>query len=125
MQDVEIIRKDGRPVSAVVPIELWEELLEKAEMLEDLATLRRVRGELERGETELVPQHVVERLLAGENPVRVWREHRGLSQRELAGRAGLSQAYIAQIETGRRRGTVDVYRRLADALGVEIDDLVD
>ena len=59
------------------------------------------------------------------NPVRVWREYRGLTQRELAEKAGLAQAYIAQIETGRRKGTVDVYKRLAEALRVDIDDLVE
>src|SRR3546814_9718952 len=66
---------------------------------------------------------MVDRLLAGENPIRVWREHRGMSASQLAERAGLSQAYVSQLETGRRDGTVAALGALARALGLDIDDL--
>ncbi len=121
---VQIIEKDGREMFAVVPIEAWRELLEKAEMLEDVAAYDRAETALAGGEEELVPQELVDRLVAGEHPVKVWREYRGLTQRDLAERSGLRQSYVAQIERGHRRGTVDAYRRLAETLGVEIDDLV-
>ncbi len=121
---VQIIEKDGREMFAVVPIEAWRELLEKAEMLEDVAAYDRAAAALASGEEELVPGELVDRLAAGEHPVKVWREYRGLSQHQLAERSGLRQSYVAQIELGHRRGTVDAYRRLADALGVGIDDLV-
>jgi len=60
---------------------------------------------------------------AGAVPVRVWREHRGLSARALAGRAGISAAYLSQIETGRKPGSFDAMARLARALGVAMEDL--
>ena len=47
-----------------------------------------------------------------------------MSQVVLAEAAGLSQAYIAQIETGKREGRIDAYKAIASALGVDIDDLV-
>jgi len=56
--------------------------------------------------------------------VKVWREYRGISQATLADAAELSQAYIAQIETGKREGRVDAYRAIASVLKVNIDDLV-
>ena len=56
--------------------------------------------------------------------LKVWREYRGMSQATLADAAGLSQAYIAQIETGKREGRVDAYRAIANVLDVNIDDLV-
>lgn len=59
-----------------------------------------------------------------ENPVRVWRQHREMSQVQLAEAAGISQAYLAQIKTGKREGTLSLYRSLADALEVDLDDLV-
>jgi DNA-binding XRE family transcriptional regulator len=72
---------------------------------------------------ETVPIEVVDRLVTGENPVKVWREHRGLSQVALAERAGLNIAYLSQIETGARKGSVRTMKKLAEALGLELDDL--
>lgn len=71
-----------------------------------------------------MPARVVDRLLAGENPVRVWREHRGLTQHTLADKAGISKNYLSQIETGERDGRVRVLQALAATLGVQLDDLV-
>jgi DNA-binding XRE family transcriptional regulator len=64
------------------------------------------------------------RLLAGESPVKVWREKRGRSQRELAAAAGVSPAYLAEIETRRKPGSVLALARLAGALEVQIEDLI-
>jgi hypothetical protein len=40
----------------------------------------------------LVPLKVARRILAGENHVRVWREHRGMKVGELAAAANISHA---------------------------------
>lgn len=72
---------------------------------------------------ERVPAELVDRLLAGENPVRVWRQHRGLTLEALAGAAGIGKAYLSQIETGGRTGPIATMRRLATALQVDLDDL--
>jgi transcriptional regulator with XRE-family HTH domain len=42
----------------------------------------------------------------------------------LAEAAGIAQAYLSQIETGKREGTVDTYRKLAEALRISMDDLL-
>ncbi|MDZ7781972.1 MAG: helix-turn-helix transcriptional regulator [Halioglobus sp.] len=42
----------------------------------------------------------------------------------LADAADLSQAYIAQIETGKREGRIDAYKAIASVLEVQLDDLV-
>lgn len=122
---VQIIEKDGEPEYAVVPIELYRELLEKAEMLEDVAAYDRAREALDEGGEETVPSDVVDRLLSGEHPVKVWRTRRGLTQAQLAEAAGVTQGYIAQLEKGQRKGGVRLYRRLARALQVNLDDLTD
>jgi len=62
------------------------------------------------------------RLLNGESCVKVWREKRGRSQRELA--AGVSGGYLADIETGRKPGSVVALTRLSKALQVQIEDLI-
>ncbi len=63
------------------------------------------------------------RLLAGDNPVRVWREFREMTAQRLAEIAGISSGYLSQIESGRRDGTLGTMRVLANALGVTLDDL--
>ena len=67
----------------------------------------------------------VRRLLDGENPVRVWREKRGLTQRALAAKAGIAPSYLADIENGRKPGSADALSRLAGALEVLMEDLMD
>lgn len=90
----------------------------------DRAVLAIFQERLSSGEEELIPSEIVDRLLSGENRLRVWREHRGLTVRALAERAGLAQPYLSQIETGRREGTVETYRKLAGALSLSLDDLL-
>jgi DNA-binding XRE family transcriptional regulator len=71
-----------------------------------------------------VPGAVVDRLLRGGNPVRVWREHRGISLRELARRAGISATLLSEIERGRKEGSLPTLRAIAGALDVEFEELV-
>ena len=51
------------------------------------------------------------------------RKQKAMSQDELAERADLSSQYISQIETGRKKGSLPTYNKLAKALGVSIDEL--
>lgn len=44
---------------------------------------------------------------------------KGLSQRELAQRTGVSNAYVSRIEMGDRYPSVDVIRRMASVLEVQ------
>jgi DNA-binding XRE family transcriptional regulator len=108
----------------VLPEADYEALVEAAEDAEDLAAVARFEERLAKGEEELVPAAMVDRMLSGENPVRVWREYRGLTATALAEKAGIAQPYLSQIETGKRDGTVETYRRIAEALRVTVDDLI-
>lgn len=120
---VQIIIKEGQPEYAVVPYETYLRLVEDAEMLEDIRDYDAALAAVVEGE-ELIPAEVVYALLDGENPVRVWREFRGLSQAALAEQAGISAAYLSQIESGKRDGTAEVLAKLAAVLGITLDDLV-
>jgi len=95
-------------------------LVEIEEDLEDLASINSV----ERSEEDFVPAEFVDQMLAGENLVTLWREHRGLDQQKLAASAGITMAELSEIESGATQKTIDVYKRLAEALNVDIDDLV-
>ncbi|MFQ6018895.1 MAG: helix-turn-helix transcriptional regulator [Kiloniellaceae bacterium] len=91
-------------------------------MDEDTADLAALVAARASGE-EAFPLQLIERLHEGDHPVKVYREHRGLTQAELASRVGLSKIYISQIETGRRTGATKTLTRIARALGVGLDDL--
>jgi len=99
----------------------FEVLTELVADARDLADIEAVRAKLASGESQAFPFEIAERLLDGENPVRVFRGHRGLGLRELAARAGLSPSYLSEIESGLKTGSVDSLRRLADTLEVSID----
>ena len=70
------------------------------------------------------PIEVTDRLLAGENPVKVYREYRGLTQNQLATTIALNVVYPSQIETGKRTGSAKTLAALAGALNVNVDDLI-
>ncbi len=72
---------------------------------------------------ESFPAEIADRLIAGDNPIKVFRKYRGLTQKQLAKQAKTAAAYLSQIETGRRIGSVKLLRRLAGELGVGLDDL--
>ena len=55
--------------------------------------------------------------------VRRLREKQGISQEELADRAGLHRTYISGVERGVRNPTITVLEKIADALGVELSTL--
>ncbi len=122
---VQIIRsKNGAPEWAVLPYEDYLRIVEKAEMLEDIREFDRVKRAIADGDEELIPAEVVYALLDGANPIRVWREHRGLSQSEVAKQAGISKAYLSQLENNRRTGSAQVLAAIARVLKVNVDDLL-
>ena len=42
----------------------------------------------------------------------------------LAEKAGITQPYLSQIETGKREGTLQTMKGIAEALKIGLDDLV-
>ena len=124
MEDIQIIEREGKPEWAVLPYEEYLELLEQAELLEDIRDFERINAAIESGEEELIPSEVVDALIDGENPVKVWREFRGLTQQQLADATGISKPYLSQIETGKRRGSTDILSALAKALKVTLEEVI-
>jgi len=121
---VQLIERNGKPEWAVLPYEDYLRLVEQAEMLEDIQDYDRAKAALDAGQEEIIPAEVVFALTEGENPVKVWREFRRLTRRELAEAAGISAPFLSQIESGKRTATTKVLAKLAQALSVTIDELI-
>jgi hypothetical protein len=123
---VESVRfqKTPRGEVAILPREEYELLAAKAaEADEDAGTTRlvkRARKEVAGG-SPLLPKDVVNRLANGESPIRVLPEWRGETQMYLSFKTNLSRGYISDIENGRRVGTVEALRLIANVLNVPFD----
>lgn len=90
---------------------------------QDIQEYDQAKARLAQGEEELIPAEVVNAFLDGENAFKVWREFRGLSQTELAEKAGISTPYLSQLETEKRQGSIEVVSTLAKILGISLDML--
>ncbi|OGT90236.1 MAG: hypothetical protein A2286_04865 [Gammaproteobacteria bacterium RIFOXYA12_FULL_61_12] len=121
----QIIERDGAPEYAVIPYGDYLKLVEHLEDEMDLALVREFKADLAAGREELIPSAVVDQLLDGVNSIKVWRNHRGLTQEQLAVAAGVTKQFIWQLENGASKCSVDTLVKLAGALRVDLDDLVD
>lgn len=107
-----------------IPLDEYKRMQAAMAELADLQAYDRVMADLAAGREERVPAGYARRMIAGESPLRVWRELRGLTQAALGQTARVNRVQIADIEAGRKRGSIETVKRLAAALGVAVDDLV-
>jgi len=101
-----------------VPRAEYDALTERLEDLDDIVAA------LKAGGGQPMPLEWARRIIEGESPVRVWREFRGLSLRALAAKSGVSPGYLSEIELGKKPGSVEAYKALAEALDASVDWLV-
>jgi len=107
LTNVQIIKKDGKPAFAVIPYEEYLRLLPK-------------------DEDETVPHEVVGLVIKkGMNLVKAWRTHLGLTQRDVAKRAGISQAALSQMEKSTNELRSTTLEKLARAMGISAEQLQD
>lgn len=120
-------QKTAKGEMAILPRKDYEKLVAKAaEAEEDAGTARlvaRARKDVTAG-MPLLPKEIVDRLANAENPVKVLREWRDVTQIHLSFKTHISQSHISDIENGRRIGTPATLRAIATALKVPLDLLV-
>jgi DNA-binding XRE family transcriptional regulator len=122
-ETIQIIERNGKPEWAVLPYEEYLKLIEQAELLEDIRDFDEMNAAIKHGEEELIPAEVINTILDGKSPIKVWREYRGLTQQQLADVIGISKPYLSQLETGKRTGTAEVLSTIADALNVSLEQI--
>jgi transcriptional regulator with XRE-family HTH domain len=72
------------------------------------------------------PQQVVEaNVVRDENLIKAWREHFGLTQQELAQRAGMKQPALARLECSDTTPRISTLKKLAAAMNITVDQLID
>jgi len=133
MSKPQIIRTEAGEALVVIPLAEYQRLMEQAgEDAEDALEEEFIRSivaetdaAIARGEDVALPEAVWEGIETGSNPVRVLRKHRGLTQADLAKQAGITQAFLSEIENGRKVGTTETLKSLAKALAVPLGVLVE
>ena len=109
---------EGGEELAIMPRAAYEALIDAADEAQDLVDVRARRDE------PTLPLEVGMAVIKGEmHPLEAWRKELGLTQAQLAGKAGVRPATISDIESGKSHGRFDVMQRIAAALGVGLDDL--
>lgn len=107
LTDVQVIRKGGKPAFAVIPYEDFIKLLPK-------------------DQEGTIPHEVVGLVIKrGLNLSKAWRIHLGLTQKEVAKRAGMTQAALSQMEKNNNELRTATLEKLAAALGLSVAQLQD
>jgi ribosome-binding protein aMBF1 (putative translation factor) len=107
----------------------WERHIDHLEELSVRASVARSLAERARlGDAEYTrlayTSHEARRVIDGASFITIWRERAGLSQRQLSANASISPSYLAEIEAGKKPGSLAATAAIAKALGVPIDILV-
>lgn len=71
-----------------------------------------------------IPHEVALAIIRGRSPVLAFRNHLGLTLRELSARTGISASYLSEIEHGHKNGSASALATIARALGTTIDTLI-
>jgi len=127
MRNAHVITENGKKM-AVLPLAEYKRMLaiiETKQDAQDIQDAKHILARVKAGKEALVPGEVVHAIIGGAHPVRAWRTHRGMTAAALAEKAGIARAYLTQIETRKRKGTIGVLRALAKALRTDVDSLLD
>ena len=97
------------------------DLEQKVERLEaQLGALKTTLEKVEEEQPIVLPEDVAGRIEDGENPVRVIRQYRLMTQKDLSDLCGIRPNHISAIERGMSYG-LKTAKRLAEALDVPVD----
>lgn len=122
MGRVQIIRTPSGEEMVVLPRDEYEALIAVAESADedaaDVAIYDARKAELANAREGVLPAEVSRLLLKGNNRLKALRLWRQVSQTELAKQAGVGQSYLSDMESGRRQGSPEVLRSLAERLNV-------
>jgi hypothetical protein len=108
---------------AMLPIADYQRLLDLAEDKADMVAAMQAEQRRRDGE-EYLPAELVDEVMNGGSALKAWRKYRGRSLADLAAATGTHPSTLSSIETGTRQGRPALWRALADALQVSVDDIL-
>ncbi|MCC8483772.1 MAG: helix-turn-helix transcriptional regulator [Rickettsia endosymbiont of Labidopullus appendiculatus] len=121
LDNISFIEDSHGKKAVILSIETYEEIKEKLEELEDINSYVQVKSETQ----EMFPINIVEKLILGEeSKIKIIREYRKHNLTNFAKKLGISEAYLSQIENKKRKGNIDLYKKISKELDVDIDLLI-
>ena len=120
----QFIEKNGKPEYVVLPFDEYQALREELEELQDIRDFDETMDRFREGKEEAIPAEFVYRMVRGESSIKVWREYREWTEKALAEAVGIDESHLAQIETGEIDPSAKTVKRIAEALKVDMDDLI-
>ena len=109
--DPQIITQNGKPAFAVIP---WNDYLEL------------IRNQVEADQSDVwFPNEVVKANVRGDSLVKAWREYFKLTQAQLAAKTGMKQSALARLENSDARPRRATLAKLAEAMGIDVDQLIE
>lgn len=107
----QIIKQNGKPAFVVIPWNEYQELL---------------HNQIESDESDVwFPNEVVKANVHGESLIKAWREYFKLTQAELATKAGMKQSALARLESNTVNPRKSTLQKLAQAMGITVDQLIE
>lgn len=109
--DPQIIIQNGKPAFAVIPWDEYQEL---------------IHNQIELDEADVwFPNEVVKANVRGESLIKAWREYFKLTQAQLAVKAGMKQSALARLEKSNTNPRKATLIKLAEAMGIDVEQLID
>jgi len=106
LTNVQFIEQGGKPVFVIIPYEEYLKLLPPEE--------------------DTIPHKVVGLVVKkGMNLVKAWRTYLGMTQAEVAKKACMSQAALSQMEKSENKLRNATLVKLAEAMGLSVEQLKD
>lgn len=104
--NIQYIEQNGKPAFVVIPYDDYMKLIPQ--------------------EDETIPHEIVTLVIKkGMNLVKAWRTYLGLTQSDIAKKAGITQAALSQMEKDENTLRTSTLEKLAEAMGLSVDQLKD
>jgi DNA-binding XRE family transcriptional regulator len=94
------------------------------EDMRDALVHQRAMADYRAGRVGALTLDEVQTLLAAPTPLAFWRAKCGMTQAALAKSAGTTLPHVADLESGKHGGSLEIMARIAAALNISVDNLV-
>ncbi len=114
----------GNKQYAMIPMDEYEDMMDDLQDMQEIGEILEIHRQMKTGEMPTYSGEFIHKMLSGVNKVKLHREHKGLTQQELADKIGKSVAMIRKIENGESEASVSTMKAIANVLDTDVDSLI-